>query len=146
MSDTPNSLAICLEVAEHLSEPAVERLIELLASTSDVILFSAAVPGQGGDNHLCERWPDYFQGLLAARGFSCDDEIRWAFWANDGVDWWYRQNMFVACRPGGEPAALVPKKPRQIEDFYEGRVPLRTGALVFFRSFKNLLHRWRRRI
>lgn len=143
-------LALCLEVAEHLSPTAGERLVELLAATSDVILFSAAVPGQGGDHHVNERWPAHWQRLFAERGYSCDDAIRWAFWENDSVDWWYRQNMFVARRSDGNAGPpllpvvhprLLEKKVRTIDDFCRGRVPLRTALLVFLRSVKNLLIR-----
>src|SRR5262249_15743439 len=45
-------LAICLEVAEHLSEKAGLRLVESLCASSDVILFGAAIPGQGGRHHV----------------------------------------------------------------------------------------------
>ncbi len=135
-------LAICLEVAEHLSERAAPGLVALLTSAADAILFSAAVPGQGGDNHLNERWPAYWQGLFRARGFDFEDEVRWAFWDDDEVDWWYRQNMFlvrrgasadVAARSVVHPALLA-KKMRAVEDFYAGRVPLRTAAIVLARA------------
>lgn len=143
-------LALCLEVAEHLSPAAGERLVELLTKCSDAILFSAAVPGQGGDHHVNERWPAHWQRLFARRGYSCDDAIRWAFWENDSVDWWYRQNMFVARRSdgtGGPPLLpvvhprLLEKKVRTVDDFYRGRVRLRTGLVVFLRSVRNLFTR-----
>jgi SAM-dependent methyltransferase len=140
-------LAICLEVAEHLTEPAGQRLVGMLTDAADVVLFSAAVPGQGGDNHLNERWPDYWQDLFEARGFACDDGIRWEFWQNDAVDWWYRQNMFIARRSSEKTPRLtrvthpmlLAKKVRAVEDFYQGKVPLRTGVLVFLRAVKNFL-------
>jgi len=140
-------LAVCLEVAEHLTEPAGERLVRLLTSAADVVLFSAAVPGQGGDHHLNERWPDYWQGLFEAQGFGCDDEVRWRFWDNESVDWWYRQNMFVARRSAemapklrrGTHPGLLAKKVRLVEDFYQGKVPLRTGVLVFLRALRRFM-------
>ena len=56
-------LAICLEVAEHLSHLYAERLIEGLAM-ADRILFSAATPGQPGVDHVnCqphEHWHEQF--------------------------------------------------------------------------------------
>jgi hypothetical protein len=39
---------VCLEVAGHLPFPWSENLIESLALYGDIILFSAAPPGQGG--------------------------------------------------------------------------------------------------
>ena len=44
-------LVISLEVAEHLSESAANHFIECLTSHAPVVLFSAAIPYQGGDHH-----------------------------------------------------------------------------------------------
>ncbi|MGB6269592.1 MAG: methyltransferase domain-containing protein, partial [Olleya sp.] len=43
-------LAVSLEVAEHLSESSADILIKNLTQSSDIILFSAASPFQGGQN------------------------------------------------------------------------------------------------
>lgn len=43
-----------LEVAEHLPKERGESFVEDLTRLSDVILFSAAIPGQGGTNHVNE--------------------------------------------------------------------------------------------
>ncbi len=147
--DGPFDLALCLEVAEHLSPTAGDRLVELLTAAADVVVFSAAVPGQGGDHHLNEQWPDYWQQRFEAQGFSFEDVLRAEFWDDGEIEWWYRQNMFVARR--GVPSAgpvrhlvhpeLLAKKVRIEDDFYQGRVPLKTGLLVFLRS---LLHALRR--
>lgn len=142
-------LAVCLEVAEHLAEDAAPRLIDLLTSASDTILFSAAVPGQGGDNHVNERWPAYWQALFRQRGFGFEDDVRWAFWDDEDVDWWYRQNMFLV-RRGADPATgappvvhpgLLAKKVRAVEDFYSGRIPLRTAVIVLARSLARTFRR-----
>jgi hypothetical protein len=50
-------LALCLEVAEHLPAAAGDSLVRRLASVGARILFSAAIPGQGGRNHVNEKWP-----------------------------------------------------------------------------------------
>ncbi|MDT8380578.1 MAG: class I SAM-dependent methyltransferase, partial [Desulfotignum sp.] len=54
-------LALCLEVAEHLHPDSADNLVETLTSLSSRILFSAAVPGQMGQNHINEQWPEYWQ-------------------------------------------------------------------------------------
>ena len=46
--DQKYDLAISLEVAEHLSETSADTLVKNLTQSSDVILFSAAIPFQGG--------------------------------------------------------------------------------------------------
>ncbi len=91
-------LAISLEVAEHLPETCADIFIESLIKLSDVILFSAAVPGQGGQNHLNEQWAPYWQKKFYAHGFLFYDDIRPLIWWNDKIEWWYRQNIFLVIK------------------------------------------------
>ena len=87
-------LAISLEVAEHLKEENAEVFVQLLCEASDVVLFSAAIPGQGGHNHVNERWPSYWQALFQKNGYRLFDIIRPLIWTDSRVEWWYRQNTF----------------------------------------------------
>jgi hypothetical protein len=87
-------LAICLEVAEHLRPAAAETFIKTLTSYSNTIIFSAAVPDQGGQNHLNEQWPAYWRQLFEKQGFILYDAIRPLIWEEPAVDCWYRQNIF----------------------------------------------------
>jgi SAM-dependent methyltransferase len=91
-------LIICLEVAEHLPETAASVFIDSLVNHADLIIFSAAIPGQGGDRHLNEKKPSYWQFFFNQRGFNTYDEIRPLIWENEQVLWWYRQNIFLAER------------------------------------------------
>jgi SAM-dependent methyltransferase len=91
-------VAICMEVAEHLPESAAGLLISSLVAHSDVILFSAACPGQPGQHHVNCRWPAYWQKIFNNHGYSCDDSIRWQIWEDQRIEPWYRQNMFWARR------------------------------------------------
>jgi SAM-dependent methyltransferase len=88
-------LALCLEVAEHLKPEAAVLFIDFLTSLSDTIVFSAAVPGQGGQNHINEQWLSYWESLFNTKGFYLHDWIRSQIWENDNVDTWYKQNMVV---------------------------------------------------
>jgi len=88
-------LAICLEVAEHLPEKDAEHIVSMLTGFSDIILFSAGIPGQGGQFHINEQWPAYWQAKFKAHGFLAIDNLRPLFWDNAKVDWWYRQNMLL---------------------------------------------------
>ena len=102
-------LAVCLEVAEHRPLERAETFVAELCQLSHTVLFSAAVPGQGGTGHLNEQWPPYWAELFMANGFSCSDELRWALWYDERVCWWYRQNIFVASsRHDLEHAAPMP--------------------------------------
>jgi SAM-dependent methyltransferase len=90
-------LILCLEVAEHLEEQSASGLISSLTSLSDVIIFSAAIPGQGGQNHVNEQWTSsYWQPLFQHKGYIMHDVVRPAIWMNEDIFWWYRQNIVVA--------------------------------------------------
>ena len=88
-------LAICLEVAEHLRPEDAEVLIDSIVNHSDVVLWSAAIEGQGGQNHINERPPSYWDELFRARCYVWEDSLRPMFWQNEKVDWWYRQNILI---------------------------------------------------
>lgn len=93
-------LCMSLEVAEHLSPERSETFIHELCVLADVVLFGAAIPGQGGCNHINERWPSYWISLFRAQGYECFDVIRPTFWHDRRVEWWYSQNTFLFVRAG----------------------------------------------
>jgi SAM-dependent methyltransferase len=88
-------LAISLEVAEHLDESSATTFVENLCRHSSVIIFGAAVPGQGGQNHLNEQWPEYWTNIFKSFGYNCYDILRQQIWDDKNVEWWYKQNFFV---------------------------------------------------
>jgi SAM-dependent methyltransferase len=90
--------ALCLEVAEHLDECFAEGLILSLARQADVVVFSAACPGQLGQHHVNCQWPAYWQRIFNNCGFSCSDAIRWRIWDDARIEPWYHQNIFMANR------------------------------------------------
>jgi SAM-dependent methyltransferase len=92
-------LGICLEVAEHLSEEAGFKLVKNLSGHCRVILFSAAIPNQGGNGHINEQWPSYWQAKFAQCGMEAVDSMRPIIWADDSIPWWYRQNILIYANP-----------------------------------------------
>lgn len=88
-------LVMSLEVAEHLPTSCSESFVETLTTHGKVVLFSAAIPGQGGTNHINEQWPAYWQSLFEARGYVLVDCLRDRFWDNRKVGACYRQNMML---------------------------------------------------
>jgi SAM-dependent methyltransferase len=88
-------LVVCLELAEHLPATAARRLIDSLCQISDRVLFSAAIPGQGGPRHINEQRQSYWANLFAEQGFAPYDRLRSQIWADDRVSWWYRQNILL---------------------------------------------------
>ncbi len=93
-------LAICLEVAEHLPEVSAEGFVKSITNHSDVIMFSAALPGQGGQNHINEQWPNYWQEHFNRCGYEMIDFFRFKIWNNTKIEYWYKQNLFLVVRKG----------------------------------------------
>lgn len=91
-------LAICLEVAEHLNEERGNLLLDNMTKVSNIILFSAAIPQQGGSGHVNERWQSYWIQKFQDRKYVCADIIRPNIWGNSKVLAHYRQNMFLFVR------------------------------------------------
>ena len=49
-------LAMSHEVAEHLSAARAKSLVAEICALAPVVLFGAANSGQGGVDHMNERW------------------------------------------------------------------------------------------
>jgi hypothetical protein len=90
-----SDICVCLEVSEHLPAAAAGVLVALLASSSDLVLFSAAVPGQGGTGHVNEQPHSYWIDRFSSHGFLPDQTWRDRFDDRSQVASWYRQNMIV---------------------------------------------------
>lgn len=93
--DRKYDLAFCLEVGEHISTGKSSTLVDSLTNAADVILFAAALPGQGGSHHINEQWPDFWQRLFQNKDFVRIDCIRPMIYNNPEIKWWYRQNIFI---------------------------------------------------
>ncbi len=93
--DERYDLASSLEVAEHIPADAGDRLVRTLTRLAPVVLFSAAIPGQGGVNHVNEQWPEYWAERFAALGYAAVDCLRRRIWDDLRVRWWYAQNLLI---------------------------------------------------
>lgn len=93
-------LALSLEVAEHLSPGAAEGFIASLVSLAPTVVFSAAIPGQGGAHHVHERFLSYWKGLFEDHRYQMQDVIRPLIWDMSEIPFWYRQNIVVFVRDG----------------------------------------------
>jgi SAM-dependent methyltransferase len=116
-------LAQCLEVAEHLPEAGGRALVTSLCEHADIVLFSAAAPGQGGENHINEQPYQYWRDLFAECGFAMYDPLRQQLLGESAVKPWYRYNTFLFLREDSRPdlhaalaAQVVPRDqlPRDI--------------------------------
>jgi SAM-dependent methyltransferase len=140
-------LVISLEVAEHLHERAADSFVSSLARHGDVVLFSAAIPFQGGHHHVNEQFPDYWVERFAAHGHRVLDFVRPRIWTDTDVLWWLRQNVLVfaheralerhprLCEELSSPRLLSVVLP----DVYLARVAPAQQAIQQFQSIMNLL-------
>jgi SAM-dependent methyltransferase len=88
-------LVVSLEVAEHLPSNCAETFIESLTRLGPVVMFSAAIPYQGGQNHVNEQWQDYWRILFNKKGYEAVDFIRKEVWDNPKVGTWFAQNTLL---------------------------------------------------
>ena len=111
-------LCISMEVAEHLPESSARTFVEKLCALSRLVLFSAAVKGQGGTSHLNEQSQSYWIGLFREARYDCLDVIRPSIWRNDSVKCWYRQNTFLFHHPDYrfEETIRLPCGPKEYSD------------------------------
>lgn len=85
----------CLEVAEHVDRLHAAALVEWLTSLAPVVVFSAAIPYQGGWGHVNEQPPGYWAGLFDRHGCVGTGAYRADVWNDDDIESWYRQNLLV---------------------------------------------------
>ena len=88
-------LVMTLEVAEHLSPSRADSFVEDLTKLSDIVLFSAAVEGQGGTHHVNEQYMPYWVEKFEKLGYAPFDLVRPAIQFDLTIPWYYRQNMVV---------------------------------------------------
>lgn len=112
-------LVSCLEVAEHLPASSADQLVDNLVTLGDVVLFSAAIPYQGGIHHVNEQWPDYWRTRFEGRGYVGLDPFRMRLWSDGRVDAWFAQNLILYVR-----RTRLEEHPRLIAEFE------RTGGIV----------------
>ena len=105
----------CLEVAEHVQGDAADVLIDNLVRHGSCVLFSAAIPGQGGENHINEKPWEYWRQKFFERGYDLFDYVRPRVFHEASIFFCYRHNTFLFVRrsaadrlPEAVRSALVP--------------------------------------
>ena len=84
-----------LEVAEHLPAESAERFVDSLTRHGKLILFSAAIPGQGGEFHINEQPLDYWRTKFESRGYIVFDYLRPRVVDDSRIFFWYRHNTLL---------------------------------------------------
>lgn len=84
-----------LEVAEHLPASKARQFVGTLTRHGSCVLFSAAVPGQGGENHINEQPLGYWRELFRDEGFVAIDYLRPLIRDDAKIEPWYRYNIML---------------------------------------------------
>lgn len=88
-----------LEVAEHLPSASAAGFVASLVSHGDLVLFSAAPKGQGGDGHINEQNYEYWRTLFAEHGYLPIDFLRPRISNITEIEPWYRFNTLLYASP-----------------------------------------------
>lgn len=123
-------LAVSLEVAEHLPESRADSFIADLTALSDIVLFSAAIPGAPGVHHINCQWPSWWRKKFTAQGYTAIDCIRPLLWDNQEIPFWYAQNTLLYIKP-----AVLDLKPILRERLPSPSMPI---DLVHPRAYSNM--------
>lgn len=86
-------LAISLEVAEHLQPESSSNLVEWLTKVAPIVIFSAAVLGQGGHGHINLQSREYWHSKFTQCDFVIADRVREKLRLFTSVAPWYRHNV-----------------------------------------------------
>jgi SAM-dependent methyltransferase len=148
-------LVISLEVAEHLSHEHADMFVRTLVNHADRVIFSAAIPGQGGQNHLNEQWLSYWEQKFSTHDFVLYDVLRPKIWNNPHIEVWYKQNMVLFCKRGLPLAVEIPgtcldivhpqlfsfyvKQASRAEMFETGKLGVRTAMSSLIKALRNKL-------
>lgn len=92
-------VAICFEVAEHVSARFADRLVDLLVQFAPCVIFTAATPGQGGGaDHVNEQPHEYWIAKFDKHGYRLLKEMseRWRHeWEQARVTDFYAKNVMI---------------------------------------------------
>jgi SAM-dependent methyltransferase len=132
--DRQFDLVVSLEVAEHLPASSAMNFVSSLCNLGDAVLFSAAIPFQGGDGHVNEQWPDYWADLFQKCNYTVVDCIRRKIWNNKQIDTYYVQNMLLFVR---KDSSILHKVP-QLRLYASGETQLSIVHPRYWDAYANL--------
>ncbi len=90
---------LCIEVLEHFHENRALEILDFICKNTNLVLFSAAIPGQNGVGHInCQRH-SYWHQQFKSKGFDFYDGFKSELLKNDQIQYWIRQNLFFYYRP-----------------------------------------------
>jgi hypothetical protein len=87
---------ISLEVAVHLNRKRSDSFVRIRGDLSDLIVFSAAISGQPGTNHINLHNQSWWIGKFASHGYAVHCQLRNVIRDHIAVCPWYAQNTLVS--------------------------------------------------
>ena len=93
IQDQHFDIAICMEVAEHINPQASASLIKLLTKHANVVIFTAAVPNQGGHGHINCQPRTFWNKLFVEQNFTINTKVMPFIQSNENIAIWYRLNI-----------------------------------------------------
>jgi SAM-dependent methyltransferase len=96
-------LVVSTEVGEHLPAESANRYVGLLCSAGNAVLFTAAVPGTGGIDHVNEQPHNYWIEKFGLQGYFLDAGLSLRLreeWQSRGALHYYFRNALVFRREG----------------------------------------------
>lgn len=99
----------CLEVAEHVPTECSSTLIQNIIKHGKLVLFSAAVPGQGGEEHINEQPYEFWRDTFSNYGYRLFDYIRPAVIEIKSIEPWYRYNILLFAHD-----SIIPELPLEV--------------------------------
>lgn len=91
-------LCICFEVAEHLQAKYATCIVKTVTGASNRVIFTAALPGQGGTCHFNEQPQDYWKRIFESQGFEWRGDLVAKLrnqMREKSVVFWVEQNLMV---------------------------------------------------
>lgn len=102
MLGAPADVAYSIEVAEHVPEALADHLVEFLSAAAPIVVFTAAVPGQGGQGHVNEQPREYWIERFAQHGMTYledrTEELHDALTTHLRAGNWVAANVMVFAR------------------------------------------------
>lgn len=131
-------MAASIEVAEHLKPERSEGFVADLCKLSDIVLFSAGIPHQGGAGHINLRYQHEWAEMFAGRGYACFDPIRRRMAAMADIYPWFSQNILLYIKNG------VAVDPLLEEHRIAPQAASYVGLTLYHRRNRNLARRLRK--
>ena len=91
-------LVLCFEVAEHIPTKYSKNLVQNLTSLGNVVIFTAAPPGQGGTDHINEQPKEFWVNLFEKEGFYLDKDSSKkmsSYLKSKKTVWWIYENLII---------------------------------------------------